>query len=173
MNERRFSFGPVPALIAALLLVGPGTAAAKDQAPKPDEPTTAAPGEEAPPIMMQPFQVSEKPPKLCFGMSLSVWTDSITKAITAIYVTNVKPGSDAEKYGLGLYTRILAIDGKPVEQMEPSFRHGTDLNRAFVNREVGDKMTLTVLPTGAIAPVTVHLVNKSGRYTKIDFLAGR
>lgn len=175
MNERgpgTWSLATRLELILAVLLAAFGPALANDQAGKADESVAKAAAKEPPPVVMKPFEVKEPPPKLCFGMALSVWTNNITKSITAVYVTRVKSESDAERAGIGLYTRILAIDGKPVEQMQPSFRHGTDLNRAFINRKPGDRLTLTIIPTGGTAPVTVHLVNRARRYTEFDFMMG-
>lgn len=164
----------LPRVFLLLLMAGSLLAPVFGKQPTKEEAKSAtqAKAHNEKPVLMKPFEVSETPPKLCFGVSLSVWTDTITKATTAIYITNVKPDSDAEKAGLGIYTRIIAIDGKPVEEMKPSFRDGTFLNRTFVNRGVGDTLTLTVIPSGATAPVDVHLVNRSKRYTKIDFIGG-
>jgi C-terminal processing protease CtpA/Prc len=102
-------------------------------------------------------------------MALGIWTNGVTKQITAICVTGVKPGSDAEKVGIGLYTRIERIDGKPVEDMKASFGYGTGLNKVFVNRKPGDRLTLTVEPTGSISPFTVHLVNRGRNPTRPIF----
>lgn len=166
---------------AAVLFAAPAVLAkeSSDQ-PAQKKPPDSAPSaksaqatEQQPVVKMQPFQVTEKQPKLSFGMALSVWTNSVTKQITAIYVTRVKPGSDAGKVGIGPYTRIERIDGKAVEDMKPAFGYGTELNKAFVNRKTGDKLTLTVVLPGSTSPITVCLVNHDRNPTEVDFLFGR
>lgn len=142
--------------------------ASSNSEPSPRE--SEQPDPESPTIVMKPFEVKEKSPNLSFGMSLSVWSNSITRKVTAIYVTRVKPESDAEKAGIKLFTRITKIDGQPVEGMAASFKYGTELNRAFINRKPGDKLTLEVTDEGSRESRTVRLVDRSMPWTRPDFL---
>lgn len=128
----------------------PETAASKEQ-------TTAAPG---PAVKLEPYVVDELPPKLCFGVSLSVWKNANTGKVMAIYINKVKAKSDAEVAGFGARTRIYRINGKPVEEMSASFNDDSELNRIFINRKLGEKITVEAVPEGSNQSKTVTLMER-------------
>lgn len=107
-------------------------------------------------VTMEAFNVRQKV-LTSFGLALAVWKDGNTGKVSAIYVSAVKPGSPAEAAGLGPRTRIEAIDGKPVTEMDATYRPGGDLHRAFINRRIGDKVTLLVRTEGQPEPRLVTL----------------
>lgn len=116
-----------------------------------------APKTTGPLIVLEPYTVNEKPPPLCFGVSLSVWQNVKNGKIIALYITKVKKGSDALKAGLGARTRIHKIDRVPVEELTASFEHGGDLNRIFINRKLSEKITIEAQPEGSLTTKTVVL----------------
>jgi len=137
-----------------------------------DQPTATTPKEPAvdtrtqanptqgPVVVLEPYQVLGEPPKLSFGIGLNIWKDGATNRVSAIYLGKVKPGSDAELAGLGPRTRIDRIDGKPVEEFAASLLKGSELNRIFINRKLGDKVQLEVLPEGQTKTRIVTLTEK-------------
>lgn len=150
----------------ALIALPPTVCAAQEEsAPKSSEtsdPTAALAG---PVIKLDPYTVLEEPPKLCFDIALEVWGDLNTGKVTSIYITKVKPLSHAEELGLVPRTRIDRIDGIPVENLVPSFRNGTVLNRTFINRKFGARVTLEVVLPGSPESKTVTVIEKPN----IDF----
>lgn len=153
-----------PLLIVAIcgLMVSNSTTLAAD-----DE---AAPKTTGPLIMLEPYTVNEKPPPLCFGVSLSVWENVNTGKIMALYITKVKEGSDALEAGLGARTRIHKINGVPVEELTASFENDGDLNRIFINRKLSDRITIEAQPEGSLTAKTVVLVERPNFKSKIRWI---
>lgn len=114
----------------------------------------------APAIKLDPFTVRDEPPKLNFDIALQVWSNRDTGKVTAIYITKVKALSHAEQLGLRPRTRIDRIDGIPVEELVASFNDGTVLNKTFVNRKFGDRVTLEVVAEGTYTSKTVTVIEK-------------
>jgi hypothetical protein len=111
-------------------------------------------------IKLEPYLANEAPPKLCFGVSLSVWENANTGKVMAIYITRVKEKSDALEAGFGPRTRNYRIDGKPVEEMSASFNDDSELNRLFINRKLGAKITVEAVPEGSNTSKTVTLMER-------------
>lgn len=112
-------------------------------APKPETKADAAGKPAATPL--KPYEVAV-PAKLAFGISLDVFGDTNTKKLVAIYITDVRKESDAERNGLLPFSRVVRINGKRVEEFEPSFAKGSELNQLFVKRKKGEFVTLEVVP---------------------------
>lgn len=133
------------------------------------EPTKETPPPAAPPASPAPVErvvtlhvheVLAQPPKLSFGLGLEVWKDNATGKVLNLFVTKVRPGSSAAEEGLKPRTRIDRIDGRPVEQLTASFLKDGDLNKFFLNRKLGAKVVLEILPEGHTQPKTVVLTEK-------------
>ncbi len=139
-------------------MIQPAGQAAADQ-PKVAAETEANP-KQGPVVVLEPYAVLGEPPKLSFGISLNIWKDGNTNKVSAIYFGKVKPGSDAQLAGLGPRTRVDRIDGKPVEEFAASLLKGSGLNRVFINRKLGDKVLLEVLPEGQTKTRVVTLTEK-------------
>ncbi len=122
----------------------------------------------SPVIKLDAFTVEDAPPKLCFGVSLSLWKNGHTGLVTAIYINKVKHGSSAEEHGLGPRTRIYRINDQPVEEMVASFNGDTELNKLFINRKIGSKITVEAQPEGAFEAKTVTLVEKMNLNVEIN-----
>ena len=90
-----------------------------------------------------PFQLNQKR-KLAFGLGLNFWTKGSTRKVAAIYVSEVWPQSGAASQGLQEGTRIYSINGKAVDEFSGDFEAGTDLNRIFLHRRSGDRVTLEI-----------------------------
>ena len=97
-------------------------------------------------------------PKQSFGFTMNVRKDKNTGMVHAIYVTDVERGSDAQRRGLGPRVRIYRINGKAVEDFPASFLAGTELNRIFINRTEGARVTLEISIPGRAEPKVVTLV---------------
>lgn len=141
------------------------------QTPTPDKPAAppaAKPAESV--VKLEPMEVLGEPPKLSFGISLQIWQDSQTGNVGTIYITAVKKDSDAEKQGLGSFTQIMRIDGRPVQSYLASLKTTSDLGKIFINRKVGAKVVLEVLSTDSPAPKTVVLVEPAMFNTGFRFL---
>jgi len=123
---------------------------------------------EAPVIMLQPYTFVENPPPLCFGVSLSLWKDGNTGLVTAMYIDKVKPDSSAEEHGLGPRTRIYRINDQSVEEMVASFNGDTELNKIFIDRQIGSRITIEAIPEGASKPKTITLVEKAKATIQIN-----
>lgn len=152
-------------VVASLPL--PGQASTAD---KPTDPPAAKPAE--PVVKLEPMEVLGEPPKLSFGISLQIWQDSLTGNVSTIYITGVKTDSDAEKQGLKPFTQITRIDGRPVQSYLASLKTSNDLGKVFINRKVGAKVTLEVLPVDSPEPKTIVLVERSqfeAKFRTIDF----
>lgn len=137
----------------------------------PDKPETDKQIEATPTVKLDPYVVDKRPPKLCFGVSLAVWRSNTTGKVVAIYIKRVKPGSDADKAGFGPGTRIYQIEGKPVEEMSASFEDGNDLNRIFINRKLGARITVEAQPKGSTTRKTAVLMERvyeNARYRWFD-----
>ena len=113
-----------------------------------------------PAIMLQAYTIEEAPPKLCFGVSLSLWKDANTGLVTAIYIDKVKSGSDAAENGFGPRTRIYSINGNPVEDMRATFNGDSELNKIFINRKNGSKIVVEGTPEGTSEIRTVILIER-------------
>jgi hypothetical protein len=115
---------------------------------------------QGPVVVLEPYAVLGEAPKLSFGVSLEIWKVGSTNQVSAIYLGKLKPGSDAQLAGLGPRTRIDRIDGKPVEEFAATLSKGSELNRVFINRKLGDKVVLEVLPEGQTKTRIVTLTEK-------------
>lgn len=123
-------------------------------------PTKPAPAQAERAVVLDVHEVLTAPPKLAFGLALEAWKDGHTGKIINLYVTKVRPGSSAADARITPRTRVDRIDGKPVEALTASFLKGGDLNKFFVNRKLGDKIVLEILPEGHTQPKTVVLTEK-------------
>lgn len=124
-----------------------------------------------PVVKLEPYVINELPPKLCFGVSLSVWENANTGKVMAIYINKVKAQSDAEAAGFGPRTRIYRINGNPVEEMSASFNGDSELNRIFINRKIGEKITVEAVPEGGTTSKTVTLMERSN--VGVEFKSGK
>lgn len=145
-----------PMLLARVILgglcgLGPLVAGARAA-----EPATA-------PVVLDPVRVTENyEPKLSFGLSLDVWKDDRTGAITSIVLGRIQLDSDAEREGLTPLLRVLRIDGRPVEEFEATFRPGSELHQIFVGRRNGDKVTLEIWFPGETVSRLITLTERRG-----------
>ncbi len=162
MNAHPVVWLPTALRAIVILTAVPLSALAAEPAketPPPAQPSPP-PAKEERLVTLNVHQVLAAPPKLCFGLALGAWKDNATGKIVNLYVTKVRPGSSADDAGLKPRTRIDRIDGLPVEQLTASFLKGGDLNKFFINRKLGDKIVLEVLPEGSTRPKTVVLTEK-------------
>lgn len=151
----------LPAALRAAVILAIVTASALAAEPTKETPPPAAPpAKEERVVTLHVHEVLTAPPKLCFGLALEVWKDNATSRIMNLYVTKVRPGSSAAEEGIKPRTRIDRIDGQPVEQLTGSFLKGGDLNKFFINRKLGAKIVLEILPEGGTQPKTVVLTEK-------------
>ena len=108
-------------------------------------------------IVMPPFAVLGKPVS-SFGLSLRVLRSEATQRALGMTITDVEPGSDAQRKGIAAGTVILSIDGSDVRQFHASFASGSELNEKLLQRRPGDEVILEIMPPGASKPRTVTLV---------------
>jgi S1-C subfamily serine protease len=113
------------------------------------------------PSVLGPLVVSTKPIG-SFGISVRARRDGLSGNIAEMTVTGVIPNSDADREGLGPLTRILAIDGKNVNEIAASFDKGSDLKSKLIDRKPGDRITLEVLILGSRKAKQVTLVEGRG-----------
>ena len=110
-------------------------------------PVRAAPAEPSSagqrPVQMEKFVVNDKH-LLCFGLGIEFWEDKNTGQVLAMYVKAVAPDSMAEHEGMVPGTRIYGIEGIGVENFLATFAAGSELNKLFVDRKSGDRVTLEV-----------------------------
>jgi C-terminal processing protease CtpA/Prc len=107
--------------------------------------------------VLSPLVVSTKPIG-SFGISVRARRDGLSGNIAEMTITGVIPNSDADREGLGPLTRILAIDGKNVNEIAASFDKGSDLKSKLIDRKPGDRITLEVLVLGSRKAKQVTLV---------------
>lgn len=155
---------PYLRLIMLTMMMRAAVLATPDESERDTEQAPLAP---AAPIMLDAYTIEETPPKLSFGVSLSLWKDAHTGLVKAMYIDKVKSDSSAEEHGFGPRTRIYRIDGKPVEEMKATFNGDSELNKIFINRKVGSKIVVEAIPEGAFASKTVTLVEKVSVNVKI------
>lgn len=122
-------------------------------ASKPERPSSADPSV----VEMEAFRVSGKT-YLSFDFGLSFVRNG--EKISWATITAVKPNSEASAAGLRPMARILAINGRDIEDYEASFRHGSELNALLIDRKPGAKITLEVLLDGYSQRKTVTLVRR-------------
>jgi hypothetical protein len=137
--------------LAALLCVG---CLASPQGALADSPKTGAP---ATSIVLPPVAVLGKPVS-SFGLSLRLLRNEATQRTLLVTITDVEPGSDAQKKGLGAGTDIMSIDGIDVHEFKATFAYGSELNAKLLQRGPGERITLEILPAGALKPTVVTLV---------------
>lgn len=147
-------------LVASLPLQGQGSAADKPADPPESKPVPPAAKRAEAIVKLEPMEVLGEPPKLSFGISLQIWQDGLTGNVSTIYITGVKPGSEAAKQGLVPFTQIDRIDGRPVQSYLASLKSGSELGKIFINRKLGAKVALKVLLAGSPKPKTIVLVEK-------------
>jgi hypothetical protein len=155
--RRRFRRGTQAALISLALLSAFAARA-----------TPAETGtDKSPPVQMQKFVVNDKH-LLCFGIALELWEDKNTQNVLAMYVKAVAPGSMAEQEGIVPGTRIYTVEGISVENFEATFRAGSELNKLFVDRQTGDRVTLEVKFLGKYGTKFITLVQNPGMKVTIS-----
>ncbi len=97
---------------------------------------------------------------MSFGLKLSVWRDNNTGKVMRIYIDRTSKNSDAKELNLGPRTRIYHINGQPVEELVASFNNDTVLRDVFIDRDLGDKVTLEILREHSLERETVVLTEK-------------
>lgn len=127
----------LPCLLAVLLLA-PATAKEK-------------PAKETPPdqrkeevYTLDPLKVHEKP-ILSFAVDLAVYADPKTKQVTRVFITGVRPDTDAEHLGLQAGDEIVKIDGQPVAGMDSVVAAETQLGKLLLNRRPGEPLKIEVI----------------------------
>jgi C-terminal processing protease CtpA/Prc len=115
-----------------------------------------------PPVKMEKFVVGAKP-LLCFGIAIEMWENKSTQRVMEMYVRAVQPGSMAEDAGIVPGTRIYGINGIPADSLEATFLAGSELNRIFVDRLEGDRVTLEIKLPGKRGTRFVTLVEHKVR----------
>ncbi len=148
-------------VLASLPLQGQAPVTDKPAAPPETKPVPPAAKPAEAIVKLEPMEVLGEPPKLSFGISLQIWQDGLTGNVSTIYITGVKPGSEAAKQGLVPFTQIDRIDGRPVQSYLASLKSSSELGKIFINRKLGAKVALEVLPVGSHKPKTIVLVEKS------------
>lgn len=152
--------------IVTIKLVDP-TAPAGTTAEQVDEPTTAkdpvheTSGHPAPAdpsvVVLDPIQVSGRT-YLSFDFSLALVRNG--SQVVWATVTAVKPNSEASAAGLTPMTRIVAINGKEIQDFEASLSHGSELHALLINRKPGARITLDVLLNGYGERKTLTLIKR-------------
>jgi hypothetical protein len=104
-----------------------------------------------PPVQMQKFVVNDKH-LLCFGIGIELWKDKNTDQVLAMYVKTVQENSMAELEGI--------VPG--------TFGEGSELNRIFLNRKNGDRVTLEIKQLGKRGSTFVTLVQNTGMNVTIS-----
>jgi C-terminal processing protease CtpA/Prc len=115
-----------------------------------------------PPVKMDKFIVGEKHLQ-SFGIAIELWEDKSTQRVMEMYIKEVQQGSMAEDKGLTKATRIFEINGIPVDSFDATFAAGSDLNKIFIDRKNGDRVTLEVKILGAPGLRTVTLIEQRSR----------
>lgn len=131
-------------LILALILPAAGQAEDK---PSANASTPTSEASSAQPIVLEPMVVYGET-KLAFGFGIKVTRIENPRIVLEMLVDRVLAGSDAERKGLKPGSRIVSIDGKEVSNYEATFVYGSELNRIFVDRREGARVTLQVLVPG-------------------------
>jgi len=128
------------------------------------EPEAADSARDKAPVVMDAVLVEGNYiPKLSFGLSLNVWKDNNTRKVATLVISGVRAGSEAESKGLTAMMRITHVDGVPVQDLDATFFQGSALNKFFVDRRSGDKITLTIWNPGEKGESTIVLTEKSRR----------
>ena len=127
-----------------------------------------AAGKDEPAVLLDPMVVSTES-LLSFGFGLRVVRSHPDNRVLGMYVERVGEGTDAFRKGLITGAQVLRIDGRPVSDYEGTFRSGSELNRIFIGRSSGDRISLEVMLPGKKKPkkltITRRVVNRE--YPKI------
>ncbi|MBL9207573.1 MAG: PDZ domain-containing protein [Opitutaceae bacterium] len=152
--------------IVTIKLVDPaapaGTTAERvDEPAAANEPVHGSSGQPAPVdpsvVVLDPIQVSGRT-YLSFDFSLALVRSG--SQIAWATVTAVKPNSEASAAGLTPMTRILAINGKEIQDFEASLSHGSELHALLINRKPRARITLDVLLNGYGERRTLTLIKR-------------
>lgn len=127
----------LPCLLALLLVPAPAR-----EKPGQESPADRKPAEEV--ITLDPVKVHEKP-ILSFAVDLAVHADPKTKQVTRVFITGVRPDTDAERAGLQAGDEIVAIDGVPVLGMDSVVAAETQLGKNLLNRRPGEPLKIEVI----------------------------
>jgi len=101
------------------------------------------------PVQLAPFIVTAiSDSQLSFGFSLRIVRLMPADRVMAMFVERVKEGTDADRKGLKAGSRVLTIDGRPVDEFDATFASGSDLCRIFIGRPELAHVTIEVLPPG-------------------------
>lgn len=150
----------------AMLSIGASLGAADPAKPAPGKSDPAQPPQTMPlePALKMDRFVVDSDSTMSFGISLKIQRYTLTNKIVAMYIDEVEKESDAEAKGLEAGMGIVAIDGRPVTDIDGTFRPGSDLRRIFIGRKYGDKVVLDVASIGAAKPKRVTIVQRSVRF---------
>ena len=76
-----------------------------------------------------------------------------------IFVTRVLPDSQASIEGMRFGTEILAADNLAVSTFPARLDPGSEMNRLFINRRRGERITLKIVSTPGANPRIVTLTH--------------
>ncbi len=77
-----------------------------------------------------------------FATDLVVHANPQTRQVDRIFVSRVRPGSDAEKSGLQKGDEIVKLDDQPVAGLDSALSPESPLGRLLLNRRAGDALRL-------------------------------
>jgi membrane-associated protease RseP (regulator of RpoE activity) len=156
-------------LVLALVwpLSAPAEANGKSPADAASQPA-AATGD--PTVVLEPMMVYGDT-RLSFGFGIKVMRIEKTHLVLEMLVDRVQVGSEAERKGLKMGSKIVSIEGKDVAFYEATFVQGSELNRIFVDRPQGSSVTLQVLIPGKNKVQKVTIVRRS-LHTELPKIGG-
>jgi len=107
-------------------------------------------GKEAPPpaddkvLKLDPLQIHDNA-IISFAVDIVIYVEPETKKVTHVFITKVRPGTDAEQAGLQPGDEIVKLDGQPVKDMDPRIVKDSPLGHTLLNRTPGEPLNLEII----------------------------
>jgi len=102
------------------------------------------PPAEDPVLKLDPLKIHDNA-IISFAVDIVIYVEPDNKKVTHVFITKVRPGTDAEQAGLQPGDEIVKLDGQPVKGLDPRIGKDSPLGRILLNRTPGEPLKLEII----------------------------